>query len=57
MAIPNWKLSHIIETSGGAVVCKETCTGTRYFENMVNENVNTMEEQIKALSDRYLKRL
>jgi benzoyl-CoA reductase/2-hydroxyglutaryl-CoA dehydratase subunit BcrC/BadD/HgdB len=57
MAIPNWKLSHIIETSGGAVVCEETCTGTRYFENMVNENVNTMEEQIKALSDRYLKRL
>lgn len=29
MAIPNWKLHHIVETSGGAVVCEEMCTGTR----------------------------
>ncbi|MHA1252984.1 MAG: 2-hydroxyacyl-CoA dehydratase, partial [Candidatus Helarchaeota archaeon] len=30
MAIPNWKLHHIIETSGAIVVVEETCTGTRY---------------------------
>ncbi len=54
MAIPNWKLHHIIETSGGAVVCEETCTGTRYFENLVDEGGKTLDEQIKALADRYL---
>lgn len=54
MAIPNWKLHHIIETSGGAVVCEETCTGTRYFENLVKEEGNTLEDQIRGLADRYL---
>ncbi|MCT4605001.1 MAG: double-cubane-cluster-containing anaerobic reductase [Marinisporobacter sp.] len=54
MAIPNWKMHHLIETSGGAVVCEETCTGTRYFENLVDENKNTIEEQMRALADRYL---
>lgn len=55
MAIPNWKLHHIVETSGGAVVVEETCTGTRYFENLVDENKTTVGEQIKALTDRYMK--
>lgn len=55
MAIPNWKLHHIIETSGAAVVCEETCTGTRYFENLVDESGTTLEEQIHALAERYMK--
>ncbi|KGG79503.1 3-hydroxyacyl-ACP dehydratase [Caloranaerobacter azorensis H53214] len=53
MAIPNWKLHHIIETSGGAVVCEETCTGIRYFERLVKE-AESIEEQIEAIADRYL---
>ncbi|HHY95444.1 MAG TPA: 2-hydroxyacyl-CoA dehydratase, partial [Firmicutes bacterium] len=48
MAIPNWKLHHVIESSGGAVVCEETCTGTRYFENPVSEDGDTIEEQLEA---------
>lgn len=55
MAIPNWKLHHIIETSGAAVVCEEMCTGTRYFENEVDEAATTLEDQFKALSERYMK--
>ena len=31
LAIPNWKIHNLVETSGGAVVCEEMCTGTRYF--------------------------
>lgn len=54
MAIPNWKMHHIVETSGGVVVCEETCTGTRYFENFVDENNNTLEEQYQSLAERYL---
>ncbi|SHK35518.1 double-cubane-cluster-containing anaerobic reductase [Hespellia stercorisuis] len=54
MAIPNWKLHHLIETSGAAVVCEETCTGTRYFENLVDETKTTLEEQYAAIADRYM---
>ncbi len=54
MAIPNWKLHHIIETSGAAVVCEETCTGTRYFENLVDESKTTLEEQYEAIARRYM---
>lgn len=54
MAIPNWKLHNLIETSGGAVVCEEMCTGTRYFENLVDESKATMEEQLDALAERYM---
>lgn len=55
MAIPNWKLHHIIESAGAAVVVEESCTGTRYFENLVDEQGTTIEEQVKALADRYMK--
>lgn len=54
MAIPNWKLHNLIETSGGAVVCEEMCTGTRYFENLVDESKATVEEQLDALAERYM---
>ncbi|MEL7647346.1 MAG: double-cubane-cluster-containing anaerobic reductase [Sedimentibacter sp.] len=54
LAIPNWKLHHIIETSGAAVVVEEMCTGTRYFENLVDETKTTLNEQIDVLSNRYM---
>lgn len=54
LAVPNWKLHNIIETSGAAVVCEEMCTGTRYFENLVDETKDTVEEQIEALAERYM---
>ena len=55
LAIPNWKLHHVIETSGVAVVCEEICIGTRYFENEVDESQTTLEGQFMALSERYMK--
>jgi benzoyl-CoA reductase/2-hydroxyglutaryl-CoA dehydratase subunit BcrC/BadD/HgdB len=55
LAIPNWKLHHIIETAGAAVVVEELCTGTRYFENLVDESATTIEDQVKALAERYMK--
>lgn len=54
MAIPNWKLHHIIETSGAVVVVEESCTGTRYFENLVDESQTSIDDQVKALADRYM---
>ncbi len=55
LAIPNWKLHNIVETSGAVVVCEEMCTGTRYFENQVDENQDSLTEQIRALAERYMK--
>lgn len=53
MAIPNWKLHHIIEESGAAVVCEETCTGTRYFEKMVEPQGDTERDFLEAIAKRY----
>jgi benzoyl-CoA reductase/2-hydroxyglutaryl-CoA dehydratase subunit BcrC/BadD/HgdB len=55
MAIPNWKMHHVVETSGAEVVCEESCTGTRYFTNLVDENVKTIEGMLVAIADRYVK--
>ena len=55
LAIPNWKLHHVIETSGAAVVCEEMCTGTRYFENLVADDCQTLDEAYMALAQRYMK--
>lgn len=55
LAVPNWKLHNIIETSGAAVVCEEMCTGTRYFENLVDDRGETLDALYMALSERYMK--
>jgi benzoyl-CoA reductase/2-hydroxyglutaryl-CoA dehydratase subunit BcrC/BadD/HgdB len=54
MAIPNWKLHHLIESTGAVVVCEESCTGTRFFSDLVDESKKTLEEELKAVADRYM---
>ncbi|OPX86169.1 MAG: R-phenyllactate dehydratase beta subunit [Pelotomaculum sp. PtaB.Bin104] len=54
MALPNWKVPHVIETSGAVIVAEEMCTGLRYFENLVPEEGETVEEMVAAIAGRYL---
>ncbi len=54
MAVPNWKLHHLIETSGAVVVCEETCTGTRYFDAKLEITGKDVDGLIRNLADRYL---
>ncbi|OGO18099.1 MAG: 3-hydroxyacyl-ACP dehydratase [Chloroflexi bacterium RBG_16_50_11] len=54
MAIPNWKLHHIIESAGAVVVCEESCTGTRLFSDLVEKTPAALDAQIKAIADRYM---
>ncbi len=54
MAIPNWKLPQVIETSGAVVAMDELCTGIRYFRNLVDEDAGSMEEMLDSIADRYL---
>ncbi len=52
--IGNWKVHHLVESAGAAVVCDESCTGTRYYSGEVEETGEGVEEQLRAIADRYL---
>ena len=54
MALPNWKLHNIIETSGAVVVNEESCIGTRYYKDTIDENAQTVDEQLERLTERYM---
>jgi len=54
MAIPNWKLPHIIEGMGATIVIEELCTGTRYYEDIVSEEEGNLEELLDSIAERYL---
>jgi benzoyl-CoA reductase/2-hydroxyglutaryl-CoA dehydratase subunit BcrC/BadD/HgdB len=49
----NWKLHHVIETCGAAVVGDESCTGARYYRDLVAEDGGSLEAQLQAIADRY----
>ncbi len=51
----NWKLHSMIENAGAAVIVDETCTGMRYYENLVDEKPVDLEAQLAAIADRYFK--
>jgi benzoyl-CoA reductase/2-hydroxyglutaryl-CoA dehydratase subunit BcrC/BadD/HgdB len=54
MAIPNWKVPHILESAGAAIVAEELCTGIRYFRNLVDDTAEEVEGLLDAIADRYL---
>jgi benzoyl-CoA reductase/2-hydroxyglutaryl-CoA dehydratase subunit BcrC/BadD/HgdB len=54
MAIPNWKVHQIVETSGAVVVAEEMCTGFRYYKNTASEDAETLDELKEALVDHYM---
>ncbi|MBU4385953.1 MAG: 2-hydroxyacyl-CoA dehydratase family protein, partial [Actinobacteria bacterium] len=54
MALPNWKLPFIVESSGADVVAEESCVGERGFRTLVDEDGETLDEMIDNLVDRYL---
>ena len=47
----NTKVPEIIESKGGVIVAEESCTGTRSFWDLVDENKDPM----LALAERYIK--
>ncbi|MCG2774279.1 MAG: 2-hydroxyacyl-CoA dehydratase family protein [Desulfobacterales bacterium] len=53
MAVPNWKLPWIIETSGAVIVGEESCVGERGTRNLTDDSWDTVEELIEAIVDRY----
>jgi benzoyl-CoA reductase/2-hydroxyglutaryl-CoA dehydratase subunit BcrC/BadD/HgdB len=55
MAIPNWKLPWIIETTGAVIVGEESCVGERSMRWFTDETVEGMDQQLDAITDRYFK--
>jgi benzoyl-CoA reductase/2-hydroxyglutaryl-CoA dehydratase subunit BcrC/BadD/HgdB len=55
MVAPNWKVPHIVETSGAIVVAEESCVGERNTRDLVEETGQTLDEMIDAIVDRYMK--
>jgi len=55
MAVPNWKLPFIVESSGAVIVGEESCIGTRNIRDLVDESGDTLEEMLDSLVDRYMR--
>ncbi|EMG36864.1 Benzoyl-CoA reductase/2-hydroxyglutaryl-CoA dehydratase subunit, BcrC/BadD/HgdB [Desulfocurvibacter africanus PCS] len=55
MAVPNWKLPYIIESSGAVIVSEESCIGSRNTRDLVDESADTLEGMLDAIADRYLR--
>jgi benzoyl-CoA reductase/2-hydroxyglutaryl-CoA dehydratase subunit BcrC/BadD/HgdB len=55
MAVPNWKLPFLIESSGAVIVGEESCIGTRNTRDLVDGIPDSLEGMLDALVDRYLK--
>lgn len=53
MAVPNWKLPWIIETSGAVIVGEESCVGERGNRNLTRDTGATIDELMDAITDRY----
>ncbi len=54
MALPNWKLHDIVEKAGGIVVGEEMCTGSRYYDSLLPEDGETVEEMLDAIAEKYM---
>lgn len=55
MALPNWKVANVIETSGAVIVAEEMCTGQRYYRDLVDEEPGDLDTMLDALAERYMR--
>ncbi|MBL4560869.1 MAG: 2-hydroxyacyl-CoA dehydratase [Labilibaculum sp.] len=55
MAIPNWKVPAIIESTGAVIVGEESCIGERGQRNTTDDSATTLDGLMDAVVDRYFK--
>jgi len=53
MAVPNWKVPWIIETSGAVIVGEESCVGERGTRHLTDDSGKCVEDLMTAITDRY----
>ncbi|NOQ21780.1 MAG: 2-hydroxyacyl-CoA dehydratase [Candidatus Aegiribacteria sp.] len=49
------KVHWAAETSGLQIVADESCTGIRYYRDQIPENLDTVDEMVEAIAERYFK--
>lgn len=54
MAVPNWKLPYLIESSGAVVVGEESCIGERNTRDLTEETEGGLDAMLDALARRYM---
>lgn len=52
-AIPNWKLHHVVEGPDRVIVGEESCVGSRYYSELVDESPADLEGLLEAIARRY----
>jgi benzoyl-CoA reductase/2-hydroxyglutaryl-CoA dehydratase subunit BcrC/BadD/HgdB len=55
MAVPNWKLPWIVETSRAVIVGEESCVGERGTRNLTDDTGATVDQLMEAIVDRYFR--
>ncbi len=55
MAVPNWKLAFVVESSGAVIVGEESCIGARNTRDLVDESGETLEAMLDAIAERYMR--
>jgi benzoyl-CoA reductase/2-hydroxyglutaryl-CoA dehydratase subunit BcrC/BadD/HgdB len=53
MAVPNWKVPAIVESSGAVIVGEESCVGERGTRNVTDDSAHDLDGLIEAVVDRY----
>lgn len=53
MAVPNWKVPWVIESSGAVIVGEESCVGERGTRNLTDASGNSVDELMDAIVDRH----
>jgi len=53
MAVPNWKLPYLVETSNAVIVGEESCVGERGTRWLTEIKGNTVDELLDAITERY----
>jgi benzoyl-CoA reductase/2-hydroxyglutaryl-CoA dehydratase subunit BcrC/BadD/HgdB len=53
MAVPNWKLPWVIESSGAVIVGEESCVGERGTRNLTDSSGTSVDELMDAIVDRH----
>ncbi len=55
MAVPNWKMHSIVESSGAVVVADESCVGDRGTQNLTRNEGDSIDALLDAVTERYSK--
>ena len=53
MAVPNWKVPAIVESSGAVIVGEESCVGERGTRNLTDDSANDVAGLMDAIVDRF----